>query len=767
MHICLCFLRSLRRDRPLRYRIEGPFDSSYSLALVNREMALALERLYPWDVALYSTEGGGDFPPDPSFLAGHPKVARLWKRGRGKRKPLGVSRLLYPPRVADMQGDINLLTAYGWEETGFPWNYVLEFNQYLDGITVMSRYVQKVLVDAGVSVPVVTTGLGADHILPVPPSACPLQPDGRFTFLHVSSCFPRKGVDLLLAAYFGSFNASDPVSLVIKTFPNPHNDVEHQLSLLHAEYPDGPMVVLINRDVEDGVLRSLYHVCHCLVAPGRGEGFGLPLAEAMLHGMPVITTGYGGQTDFCTDKTAWLIEYDFRYARTHMGQFDSVWAEPRVAHLAKQMREVYRLSRETPALLKERTEAAATLIRDQFNWDSCARRFDAAASGFRQQPVPEKSIRLGWVSSWNTRCGIASYSAFLLKCLDVSRFEPQVFASYSKELTVPDDHSVCRCWNNAFDPDNLELQQQIEMTGCTMVVIQFNFSFFSLANLARLCESLLARSVGVVLFLHAVADTSLDGQPVSLGTISDTLRRLDRVMVHNVAGMNILKGFDVVDNVTLFPQGVPGFEEIWQGSAKETVGLTGSRVIGAYGFMLPHKGLPELIEAFSLLRQTYHDLHLLLVNAWYSKYPSEGVYNCCQEFIQHFGLAGAVTMKTDYLEEEEAVRLLAACDLIVYPYQSTLESSSAAVRMGLASYRPVACTPLDIFSDVRSIVHTLPGTTPELMAEGISELLAGGSSTLGSNEQLRREWLLQHDWNRLGERLSNLLYSLQRVRAAV
>ena len=65
--------------------------------------------------------------------------------------------------------------------------------------------------------------------------------------------------------------------------------------------------------VEDaGQLVELYHQCQAFVAPTRGEGFGLPMAEAMWLGLPVLTTAYGGQADFCTPETSWLI--DFRWA---------------------------------------------------------------------------------------------------------------------------------------------------------------------------------------------------------------------------------------------------------------------------------------------------------------------------------------------------------------------------------------------------------------------------------------------------------------------
>ena len=35
-------------------------------------------------------------------------------------------------------------------------------------------------------------------------------------------------------------------------------------------------------------LKALMQPCNALVAPSRGEGFGLPIAEAMLSGLPSL-----------------------------------------------------------------------------------------------------------------------------------------------------------------------------------------------------------------------------------------------------------------------------------------------------------------------------------------------------------------------------------------------------------------------------------------------------------------------------------------------
>ncbi|MFX6019157.1 hypothetical protein ABTF08_19970, partial [Acinetobacter baumannii] len=86
---------------------------------------------------------------------------------------------------------------------------------------------------------------GVDHILMVAAGKLPEQALASlksYRFLHVSSCFPRKGPDALLAAYGQAFRDTDDVSLVIKTFPNPHNNVEEQLAALQEADPHFPHV---------------------------------------------------------------------------------------------------------------------------------------------------------------------------------------------------------------------------------------------------------------------------------------------------------------------------------------------------------------------------------------------------------------------------------------------------------------------------------------------------------------------------------------------
>src|SRR5690606_4768347 len=100
-------------------------------------------------------------------------------------------------------------------------------------------------------------GNGVDHWDAIKPDANFSVDGKKFKFLHVSSCFPRKGVGVLLEAFGETFSSSDEVSLIIKTFANPHNDVQEQLEKLRGKYPLYPDVIVLEKDLPDAQLKAL------------------------------------------------------------------------------------------------------------------------------------------------------------------------------------------------------------------------------------------------------------------------------------------------------------------------------------------------------------------------------------------------------------------------------------------------------------------------------------------------------------------------------
>lgn len=741
--------QSKRRNSP-EIRLEGPFDSSYSLALVNREFARALHQ-QGVDVALHASEGHGDYTPDPVFLAADAEVNGLWMRGQEDPAANVLLRDMYPPRVSGMRAPVNGLSNFAWEESGFPAAYVDAFNRSLTHITVLSQYVKKVLSDNGVRVPVTVSGAGADHLLGIPHQAfCgDLGPEG-FRFLHVSSCFPRKGADVLLEAFGRAFTQADRVSLIIKTFPNIHNDIAVQIDAFRNRFPAAAPVILINEEISEGEVADLYQRCDALAAPSRGEGFGLPIAEAMLFGKPVITTAHGGQMDFCTGENAWLVDYHFTYAQTHMDLFNSVWAEPDADDLALKLREVHGAPKEEH---QRRAAAGKQSLLTKWRWQDVAARNLQAIKSLDAGTALRDLPRVAWVTTWNVRCGVAAYARGLNFAIPHGQI--CVLANHVSDKIRDDEEFVVRCWHSGRGDQMEELYLQTLASGASAVVIQFNFGFFDIESFGRLITRLAGSGIAVHIFFHATADIDRPDLKLSLGSVAQTLALATRLYVHGVDDLNRLKQLGLVENVMLFPHGVSLPVQAPEASRDEK---TDTSLLASFGYMLPDKGFPQLIEAFNLLRASHPGLRLLMLNAAYPGIESDMERSRCLDAIAASPHSADITFVPHYLADTDVQARLREADLIVFAYQHSSESSSAAVRFGLASGQPVACTPLPIFQDVAGVTFPLPGITPVEIAMGIAALLED-KHRLQAMRDRQTTWLAQHDWQVLSTRLWNIIRS--------
>lgn len=740
------------REAPT-WQVEGPFETTYSLAIVNRELASALERAEPGGTALFPTEGPGDYRPDPANLAKLPELEPLWRRGGKSIGARRVIRNLYPPRVHDAHALTNVLHFF-WEESVVPRDWIASFNDHLDLVAAPSRFVKKALRDSGLETPIAVVGTGVDHIARISPQPVAHALGRGFRFLHVSSAFPRKGVDVLLRAYAQAFSSADDVTLVLKTFPNIHNTVAHQLEELRRSDSRFPDVVLIDEDLPSGQILELYRRCQALVAPSRGEGFGLPMAEAMWLGMPVITTAAGGQTDFCTDETCWLVDCKAEPSRSHLAQPTSLWFEPDVGSLVNALQAVHRAS---PRQREARTARARELVTRRYTWDVVAGRLRRSVEAIEAAPAPGPGRpKLAWVSSWNTKCGIASYSEYLLRHFR-NDFELRIFGSRRDQQLVPDGEEVRRCWDDRNNPSLDDLASELAAFGPDLVVFQYNFGFHDLPAFGRLVQSLENRGIPVVVTFHSTKDVNKPDIQASLGSIRSELATASRLLVHSPTDVSVLEQFGLRDNVTLFPQGVLPTQDLDIGAARALLGLpVDVPIVASYGFLLPHKGLEQLIEALPQLQKSVPGARLLMVNALYPNPQSGEQLARLQATVNRLGLQQSVTMITDFLTDEETLTLVQAAQLVVFPYQQTAESSSAAVRVGLAARRPVACTPSEIFEDVRAVVHTLPGFDPASLASGLAELLRDPDRR-ASTQKAQDAWLETHDWAVLARRLRGLL----------
>lgn len=167
-----------------------------------------------------------------------------------------------------------------------------------------------------------------------------------FQFLSIFQWQWRKGWDLLLGAYLEAFGPDDDVSLIVKTGPEVEGYLEAAVKAA-AEGSRTPRIVLDTSTLPLRLIPRLYASADCFVLPFRGEGFGLPIAEAMACGLPVITTRWGGPPDYVTEETGYLLDVrefvppDPAYCQGTDADSRHRWAEPDGDQLVQIMRHVF------------------------------------------------------------------------------------------------------------------------------------------------------------------------------------------------------------------------------------------------------------------------------------------------------------------------------------------------------------------------------------------------------------------------------------------
>ncbi len=748
----------------LRFAVSGHINKTYSLAAINRTLALAIEEARPGAVRVLAVEGVPTGRLDEVPAIEREAMVRLAARPAPPSGPEVAISQHFPIHVPAGDFDLRLGLVF-WEETLLPPAMIATLVGGFQGVLAPSRFVAKALIDSGLSIPVRTVGaapdiarfaaLGADRVAGPPRAA------GTTTFLHVSSCFPRKGADLLLASYARAFRLTDPVRLVIKTFPNPHHEIERQIADLRARVPECPEIVLINRDVAEEEMLALYAEADAMVLPTRGEGFNLPALEAMAAGIPLIVTGFGGHQDFCGGAEARLISWRFGPAASHVSVPHGLWAEPDEDDLVAALREIRDPAcREAIARRTAAARRAAARAADRAAWTD---RIAAAATALLLDPGPYR-FRTAWVSSWDVPCGIAAYSESLLQRSRFWSEDTVILCDDRTPVAVPGRGrpGVRIAWRAGVAESMAELARAISREDPEAVFVSHQPGLISWPALRALLTDPRLGGRTVVVLLHSLEDFFSLPEAELAGLIA-ALAGAARVLVHRLSDMNRLgAGARRLENLALLPLGADAPDAA---PFARALAPGDDVLIGCHGFFLPHKGIADLIAASARLAEGWPGLRLRLVNARYPNPESASEIVRCRALAEELGVAGRIEWLTDFLPRERIGALLRGCDLIALPYRQSEDSASAALRVALASLVPVAATRVPLFEEAGGAVGWLTPEDPARLADELAALL-GATERRRLLQAAAAEWLAARDRGRTAERLHGMIGGLVAERSA-
>jgi len=238
--------------------------------------------------------------------------------------------------------------VWAWELETFPQNLHEAFN-YVDEIWAISKF----------------SAAAISEFAPVPVSAIPpLVKETRsvalteqtsirsdlgidekaflvtYTFDYYGT-LERKNPAGAIQSYIQAFGPNDGAVLVLKSTNEASNPLgQKALHDLAAQRPD---IFFVEGYWSREKVRALIAASDVYLSLHRSEGLGLGIAEALVDGVSVIATDYGGHLDFATRENSQLVDYRLQPVGEGAEPYPSTawWANPDLEAAAQKLRNLF------------------------------------------------------------------------------------------------------------------------------------------------------------------------------------------------------------------------------------------------------------------------------------------------------------------------------------------------------------------------------------------------------------------------------------------
>lgn len=181
----------------------------------------------------------------------------------------------------------------------------------------------------------------------------------KFVFCSVFQWSERKGVEKMITSYYLEFYDNPDVCMILKTYVNKamsqrdevaylSNEVQKiKNKILHngREIEPKCKIVIINDILDKKKVNSIYKASNAYISCTKGEGFGLPIAEAINYDLPVVVPSIGGHLDYIDKDNNFLIDSTLEpcvgYKNPYWSSLSTNWVEISVNSAKQNMRMAY------------------------------------------------------------------------------------------------------------------------------------------------------------------------------------------------------------------------------------------------------------------------------------------------------------------------------------------------------------------------------------------------------------------------------------------
>ncbi len=333
------------------------------------------------------------------------------------------------------------------------------------------------------------------------------------------------------------------------------------------------------------------------------------------------------------------------------------------------------------------------------------------------------SRRVALVGNYVPRkCGIATFTADLTEQL--ARFRPEI----AVDVWALDDADERLAYTNVAgtidraDPaEYARAADAINASGADAVWLQHEYGIFGGTDGEMACEFVDRIAAPLIVTCHTVLTDPSDSQRRILEHL---VKRASRMMVmsHRSRELLIAHYGAAPGTVEVIEHGAPDRPFGREKEFKARRGLADRTVLTTFGLLGPGKGIERVIEALPAIRARHPDVLYRIVGATHPKLVArdgesyrEGLKACAEQL----GVADAIEWDESFVETDELLDQLEACDIYLTPYPGLQQSTSGTLSYAVALGKAVVSTPY---------VHAR-----ELLSDGVGVLIEPGCADAIAN----------------------------------
>lgn len=307
-------------------------------------------------------------------------------------------------------------------------------------------------------------------------------------------------------------------------------------------------------------------------------------------------------------------------------------------------------------------------------------------------------LRVAVVCNWDDKCGISTYSGYLVNAMASKVGAIKVFSEYRTDPSPrsPTVIDVEECWTRG--DSLLALAQKINDWSPDLVLIQHEFGIFPNAfRFMQFIQSL--RHVPTAVCMHSVyrhLDKLLYAEAVP------------NIIVHTQQAKDTLREMGNTSNITVIPHGC-----VQPGETSELWNIMHSPyTVMQFGFGFRYKGvdralraIAHLIESDPKFKNLYY-FYLCSSNA-HNQFANQEYCDYLMNLADELGIRDNVAIVMKYQSDKMLNLYLRLAKLVVFPYlindDNMVYGSSGAVRLAMAAKKPVIVSESHLFDDLEGV----------------------------------------------------------------